>query len=42
MLTRREFEEGFGSHTPVFDGQTKTVRYHMNFKRALDLQKKVT
>ncbi|GLI61283.1 hypothetical protein VaNZ11_003633 [Volvox africanus] len=41
LLTRREFEQGFGSHTPMFSGQTKCVRYYMNFARALDLQRKV-
>ena len=41
LLTRREFEQGFGSHTPMFTGQTKTVRYHMNFARAQELQKEV-
>ena len=41
LLTRREFEQGFGSHTPMFTGQTKCVRYYMNFERALALQKKV-
>ena len=41
LLTRREFEQGFGSHTPMFSGQTKCVRYYMNFKRALELQKQV-
>lgn len=41
MLTPREFEQGFGSHTPMFTGQTKTVRYHMNFERAFALQKEV-
>ena len=41
MLTRREFEQGFGSHTPIFDGQTKTVRYYMNFRKALEVHKKV-
>ena len=39
MLTRREFEAGFGSHTPMFTGQTKCVRYYMNFARAFDLFK---
>lgn len=41
LLTRREFEQGFGSHTPMFTGQTKCVRYYMNFPRALELHKKV-
>jgi tetratricopeptide (TPR) repeat protein len=25
LLTRREFEQGFGSHTPMFTGQTKVI-----------------
>ncbi len=41
LLTRREFEQGFGSHTPIFSGQTKCVRYYMNFDRALALHKQV-
>jgi hypothetical protein len=41
LLTRREFEQGFGSHTPIFSGQTKCVRYYMNFDRALALHKAV-
>jgi len=41
LLTQREFEQGFGSHTPMFSGQTKCVRYFMNFGRALELHKKV-
>ena len=41
LLTRREFEQGFGSHTPMFSGQTKCVRYYMNFKRAQALHKEV-
>lgn len=40
LLTRREFEAGFGSHTPMFSGQTKCVRYYMNFARALELHKR--
>ncbi|WIA19383.1 hypothetical protein OEZ85_004006 [Tetradesmus obliquus] len=39
LLTPREFEAGFGSHTPMFSGQTKCVRYFMNFNRALELAK---
>lgn len=42
LLTRREFGQGFGSHTPMFSGQTKCVRYFMNFARALELHKKVS
>lgn len=39
LLTPREFEAGFGSHTPMYSGQTKCVRYHMNFQRAMELAK---
>ncbi|GAB4814575.1 hypothetical protein N2152v2_001621 [Parachlorella kessleri] len=39
LLTEREFNAGFGSHTPMFTGQTKCVRYYMNFERALDLMR---
>ena len=41
LLTRREFEAGFGSHTPIFSGQTRCVRYYMNFERGLELFKEV-
>lgn len=41
LLTKAEFEAGFGSHTPMFSGQTKCVRYYMNFERALRLMKEV-
>lgn len=41
LLTKAEFEAGFGSHTPMFSGQTKCVRYYMNFDRALRLMKEV-
>jgi len=41
LLTEREFSSGFGSHTPMFTGQTKCVRYYMNFDRALNVAKKV-
>lgn len=41
LLTRREFEAGFGSHTPIFSGQTRCVRYYMNFQRGLALFKEV-
>lgn len=41
LLTHREFEQGFGSHTPMYSGQTKCVRYYMNFERAFALWKKV-
>lgn len=36
-LTPEEFKRGFGSHTPMFSGQTKCVRYYMNCTRGLRL-----
>ena len=36
-LTPEEFARGFGSHTPMFSGQTKCVRYYMNCARGLRL-----
>lgn len=41
LLTRKEFEEGFGSHTAMFSGQSRVIRYFMNFERALARQKQV-
>lgn len=41
LLTPSEFEAGFGSHTPMFSGQTKCVRYYMNFARALKKHKEI-
>jgi len=41
LLTKQEFEAGFGSHTPIFSGQTQCVRYYMNFERALGVFKTV-
>lgn len=41
LLTEEEFTAGFGSHTPIFTGQTKCARYYMNFERALALLKEV-
>ncbi len=41
LLTKEEFENGFGSHTPMYSGQTKCVRYYMNFKRSLKLLKEI-
>jgi len=41
LLTPEEFESGFGSHTPIFSGQTKCIRYYMNFERALRKQKEI-
>ncbi|KAK9791186.1 hypothetical protein WJX73_002593 [Symbiochloris irregularis] len=39
LLSKAEFTAGFGSHTPMFSGQTKCVRYYMNFARGLELFK---
>ena len=41
LLTKKEFEAGFGSHTPMYSGQTKCVRYYMNFDRAMAICKRV-
>lgn len=41
MLTEKEFNAGFGSHTPMFTGQTKCVRYYANFSRAAALLRKL-
>lgn len=39
LLTAKEFEAGFGSHTPMQLGQTKVVRYSANLPRAFALMK---
>ncbi|CAG9465078.1 unnamed protein product [Pedinophyceae sp. YPF-701] len=41
LLTPEEFAAGFGSHTPMFTGQTKCVRYYMNHDRSLEVFKSV-
>ncbi|KAI3429879.1 hypothetical protein D9Q98_010190 [Chlorella vulgaris] len=41
LLTEKEFNAGFGSHTPMFTGQTKCVRYYMVFQRAMAVLKRV-
>lgn len=41
LLTKAEYEAGFGSHTPMYTGQTQCVRYYMNFDRALGVLKGV-
>jgi tetratricopeptide (TPR) repeat protein len=41
LLSEKEFSEGFGSHTPMYTGQTKCVRYYMNMKRALEVAKEI-
>lgn len=42
LLSKEEFENGFGSHTPLFTGQTKCVRYYGQFDRAFQLFKDLT
>jgi len=39
LLASEEFEAGFGSHTPMYTGQTKCVRYYFWAERALELMK---
>ncbi|GBG82838.1 hypothetical protein CBR_g36368 [Chara braunii] len=39
LLSKEEFEAGFGSHTPMVQGQSRIVRYYPNFARAFALMK---
>lgn len=39
LLTKEQFEEGFGSHTPMIAGQSDVVRYGPMWPRALKLLK---
>ena len=39
LLTPEQFEEGFGSHTPMITGQTNVVRYYPMFSRAFKIMK---
>lgn len=41
LLAKEEFEAGFGSHTPMYTGQTKCVRYYYWADRALEMLKSV-
>ncbi|BFU19319.1 TPR repeat protein [Entamoeba histolytica HM-1:IMSS-B] len=41
LLTHEQFEEGFGSHTPMFIGQTRVVRYYCQYQRAFEIVKKL-
>eukprot|EP00123_Amoebidium_parasiticum_P009401 comp19447_c0_seq1/m.22602 comp19447_c0_seq1/g.22602 ORF comp19447_c0_seq1/g.22602 comp19447_c0_seq1/m.22602 type:complete len:961 (-) comp19447_c0_seq1:504-3386(-) len=36
-LTEEQFEEGFGSHTPMLIGQSKVVRYHPYIQRSFQM-----
>lgn len=38
-LSEKEFEAGFGSHTPMVLGQARVVRYYPNFHRAFSILK---
>ncbi|ELP85009.1 tetratricopeptide repeat protein, putative [Entamoeba invadens IP1] len=41
LLTNEQFEEGFGSHTAMFIGQTRVVRYYCQFERAFKMVKQL-
>ena len=38
-MPRRDFEEGFGSHTPILKGQHETVRYYPHYPRVFSAMK---
>ncbi|EGG21343.1 Phosphatidylethanolamine N-methyltransferase [Cavenderia fasciculata] len=40
-LSPEQFQEGFGSHTPLITGQTNVVRYYPMFERSFALMKKL-
>jgi hypothetical protein len=39
LLSPEQFEEGFGSHTPMITGQTHVIRYYPMFERAFAIMK---
>lgn len=41
LLTREQFEEGFGSHTPMISGQTNVIRYSPMFEKSYPIMKKL-
>ena len=41
LLSPEQFEEGFGSHTPMITGQTRVVRYYPMFARAFPLMRQL-
>jgi hypothetical protein len=41
LLTPEQFEEGFGSHTPMITGQTNVIRYYPMFQRAFTIMKEL-
>jgi hypothetical protein len=40
-MPRADFEEGFGSHTPILKGQHMTVRYYPQFPRVFTAMKRL-
>ena len=40
-LTKEQFEEGFGSHTPMITGQTNVIRYYPMFQRSFSIMKQL-
>jgi len=38
-LTKAQFKEGFGANTPMFIGETRTVRYYSQYERGLNMVK---
>ena len=40
-LPRRDFLEGFGSHTPILKAQHETVRYYSQYGRVFDAMKRL-
>ena len=41
MLTPEQFNEGFGSHTPMVTGQTDVVRYFPMFQKSFPIMKQL-
>ncbi|KAJ3449275.1 suppressor of rps4-rld [Anaeramoeba flamelloides] len=41
LLTKQQFQQGFGSHTPMFTGQCKVVRYYAYFDKAFSIFKEL-
>jgi len=39
LLSPEQFEDGFGSHTPMITGQTNVIRYYPMFKRSFAIMK---
>eukprot|EP01114_Cavostelium_apophysatum_P012936 TRINITY_DN3022_c0_g1_i3.p1 TRINITY_DN3022_c0_g1~~TRINITY_DN3022_c0_g1_i3.p1 ORF type:complete len:752 (-),score=181.03 TRINITY_DN3022_c0_g1_i3:565-2820(-) len=41
LLSPEQFEEGFGSHTPMLTGQTQVIRYYPMFSRSFPIMKEL-